>query len=134
MNYKTLLTSDFWFQVDRSGLHLSDKIILWIAVGLVVLACLQFLGSRYVTRPFDKEILRKLAGATLWFGLLELLWFVFRYEYATMLGTHAAALVIALPFLIRIGYLKIKYLRNRKVALAIWQKEQVKLKYLPKQQ
>lgn len=132
MNFKNLLTSDYWFDVDRTRLHLFDKTVLGIGVGFVVLSGILYLIKRKVQNPFDKQIAEKLAVAIFWLGLLEVLWFGLRFEYVAMLGTKFVAGLIALSFAIRIIYLLIKYLRNRKAALVAWQKEQTKLKYLPK--
>jgi hypothetical protein len=133
MNYKNLLTSDYWFDVDRTRLHVFDKTVLGVAIGLVLLSGVLYLVKRKVQNPFDKQIAEKLAVAIFWLGVLEALWFGLRFEYVAMLGTKFVATLIAVAFGIRIIYLLIKYLRNRKAALVAWQKEQTKLKYLPKQ-
>ncbi len=132
MNFKNLLTSDYWFNIDRTGLHLFDKTVLGIGAGLVLLSIVLMLIKRKVSNPFDKAIVTKLATAIFWFGLLEVFWFGLRFEYVNIFGTKFVSGLIALSFLTRIGYLLIKYMRNRKAALASWQKEQLKLKYLPK--
>jgi hypothetical protein len=132
-NFKEFLNPDFWFAVDRASLHLTDKVIGGIALGLIVLAIAFFVAQRRVASPFDRDILSKFSAATFWFGLCEALWFGMRYENAYFLGTRIVAALIAVVFLVWLGFITAKYLRQRKPALAAWQKEQIKLKYLPKQ-
>ncbi len=40
INWKVLLTQDFWFDVDRSQIHRIDYVILYFGIALVVLGIL----------------------------------------------------------------------------------------------
>lgn len=133
MNYKNILTSDYWFNIDTIGLHLVDKVVLGIGVGFVVVGIVLALINRRTKNPFDKALLGKFTSALLATGFVEMIWFVFRYENAVYLGTLFVAGLIGLAFLVRLVFLVKDLFKNRKAALETWQKEQIKLKYLTKQ-
>lgn len=133
MNYKNILTSDYWFNIDTIGLHVVDKVVFGIGVGFVVVGIVLALINRRTKNPFDKALLGKFANALWITGAVEMVWFVFRYENAIYLGTLFVAGLIGLAFLVRLAFLAKDLFKNRKAALEAWQKEQVKLKYLTKQ-
>ncbi len=133
MNFKNLLTADYWFAIDRTSLHLIDKTVFGIGIAFIVIAIVLVLIRRRTQSPFYRSLLGKFSNIFWITGALEVVWFGFRYENAVYLGTLFVAAFIGLIFLLRAGFLTKLFIRNRKTALQAWQREQVKNKYLPKQ-
>lgn len=130
INWKTFITSDYWLDIDRAGMHLTDKIILWFGVALVAIAIIILVVRLVSKNSLKKSVYDKIIAVFLTVGLLEMLWFVLRSQYVNALGTRLAALIVGL---IGLFYLRkpIKYLlfEYRKDAQQL-SKQQLKDKYL----
>ncbi len=135
INFKDIHPAQYFslrylFQVDRVVLHLSDWIFLGIGVGLVAAAIITKLFALFINHPVRKHLLDRFFKAFLFTGLVEALWFGFRYENANVIGTHFVALLVLLIGLLClipiIKYYFTKYSPEREQ----WDKEQLKLKYI----
>ena len=133
MNYKVFISKQFWFSIDPSVLYKSDYAILILAGIFLVLAAISFILKLKIQNSYDKNILTKVSSAFLIVGLLEAIWFGFRYEHIAFFGTHFAAGIILLVFLIYLGFIFKDILKNRKALIQKWQKDQINSKYLPQQ-
>ena len=112
INWHNFLKSDFWFNVDRAGLHRSDYFILYVGIALAAIGVILLISKRFIKNDFVKKVVGQSASAFFTIGVLEAVWFVFRGEYAKALGSKFAALVILLIGLIWL-YFPIKYLMTR---------------------
>ena len=124
------LSTNFWFNVDRIGVHLVDWTFLAIGVALVALAIIAKLFSIYIKHPVTKKPLNRMFKVFLSTGLVEAVWFGFRYQNANVIGTHTlAVLILIVGFLYFIPIVKYYFKAYRKER-DDWDKEQLKLKYL----
>ena len=132
INWNEVLSSEFWFSIDRTRLHLTDWVIAYGAIGLVVLGII-FLIYKYGTKNvFLKEVARRFATIFITIGVLEAIWFGFRYQLAQALGTRFAAVLIAVVGLVWL-YGPIKYLCTRYTTdMAEAQRKMMREKYLQK--
>jgi hypothetical protein len=130
INWKVFLGSDFWFNVDRSGLHRSDYIIFYSGIALAAIGIILLVYKRFVKNEFVKKVVAQFASACFTIGVAEAVWFVFRNEYAKALGTKFTAAVILLIGLIWI-YFPIKYLfTGYKTDMALARRKVQRDKYL----
>jgi hypothetical protein len=129
---KQYFTSKFLFEIDRVMLHRADKVFLSVGAILVVLAIIFKLAAVYAPNPVDGKYRQKFYNLFLNIGLSEVVWFGARYYFIRFFGSHFVALVIlaiGLVWFVMIATKMVKNYRKEKIA---WEKEQVKLKYLPK--
>ena len=132
IQWKQLITQEFWFGIDRVGLHLTDRVILIggaaIVVSGIVVLIIRFIKGDHLLKP----ALAKMTSVLLTIGLLEMLWFLLRAQYVNALGTRFTAvgiLLVGLLWLIQpIRYLFFQY----PAEYAEWEKQKSKEKYLQK--
>ncbi len=131
-NFQKLLTKDYLFKVNTVILLRSDKLFFVIGGVLVVLAIIFKIASLYAPNPVDKVLRNKFYRLFLTTGILEVIWFGFRFENVPFFGTHFVALLILLigaAWFVKLVVSTIMHYKGDKVS---WEKDQVKLKYLPK--
>lgn len=132
INWQELTSKNYWLGIDRLGMHLTDKVILFFGLGLIALAITLWILRRFKTSPVTTQFYSRLISVFFTVGLLEGLWFVLRSQYVNTLGTRLAALIIGLvglAFLIK----PLKYfIFNYRQDLTRLSKEQLKQKYLQK--
>lgn len=130
--FHKLLEKDYLFNINRVLLTRSDKLIFVIGAVLVVVAIVFKIAALYAPTPVDKLLRNKFYKLFLTIGLLEVVWFGFRYEEVTFFGSHFVAFVILLIGAIWFVQLIFSIFKNYKADKTVWEKEQIKLKYLPK--
>lgn len=126
-----MITKDYLFNINRVMLQRSDKIFLSIGIVMIVLAAVFYVARRLAPNPVDAALRGGLYRLFLTIGLLEVAWFGFRYQNITFLGSHFIAIVILLVGAVWLGFVLTRAFKGYKAKLAEWEKEQVKLKYLP---
>ena len=110
----------------------SDKLFFAIGAIMVVLAIVVKIAAMSAPNVVDKKLRNKFYHLLLTIGLSEVVWFGFRYENADFLGSHFVALIILVIGLIWLVWLLASIMKNYKADKVVWDKEQQKLKYLPK--
>jgi hypothetical protein len=110
----------------------SDKLFFAAGCLMVILAIVFKIAALSAPSPIDQTWRNRFYRLLLSIGISELVWFGFRYENAAFLGSHFVALVILLIGLIWFLVLLAGILRGYKKTKTEWQKEQLKLKYLPR--
>lgn len=129
INWSEVFSSQFWFGVDRLGLHLTDRIILvggatLVLVGIIILI-VRFISNNHLLKPYYA----KLTSVFLTIGLLEMLWFLLRTQYVNALGTRftaAGIILVGLLWLIQpIRYLMTQYKTDYELHQKQLQKEKV---------
>lgn len=130
INWKELISGEYWFGVDRATMHLTDKIILYFGVGLVVLAIVLLVFKLLSKNDLIRPVYNRLISVFFTVGLLEMLWFLLRSQYVYALGSRLAALVVGVIGLIYLykpaKYLLLQYKKDSQVL----SKQQLKEKYL----
>jgi len=99
---------------------------------MIILAIVFKIASLSAPNPVDKILRRKLYRLLLTIGIAEVIWFVLRYENTAFFGGHFFALLILLVGLVWLVWLLISALKNYSFDKSSWEKQQTKLKYLPK--
>ena len=110
----------------------SDKMFFAAGCLMVILAIVFKIAALSAPNPVDKVLRNRFYKLFLTIGISEVVWFGFRYENATFLGSHFIALIILLIGLIWFVCLAVSVIKNYNGNKDTWEKEQVKLKYLPK--
>lgn len=130
INWNELLTSKFWFGIDRAQIHLSETAFLYVGAGLVVLGILALAFARFTSNQFLSRVALRFAKIFIVIGLLEGLWYVLRTQYVQLLGAKFIAALLLVWGLVWL-YWPIKYLlRNYKEDMAKAQREASRDKYL----
>lgn len=130
INWKELITKQYWFGLDRGVVHLTDQIILYTGAALVLLGVILLIVKLISKDTLKKPQISRVSSVFITVGLLEMLWYVLRWQYVNALGSRfMAALigVIGLMFLWKpIKYFLFSYRKD----VVIQSKEQLKEKYL----
>jgi hypothetical protein len=130
INWKTFITKDYWLGIDRTGLHLTDTVILYAGGALVVIGLLCLVYKFSAKNEFLKKVTGQFATILITVGLLEGIWFLLRWQYVSALGTRVVAALIAVMGLIWL-YWPVKYLLTRyKQDMAEAQRKITRDKYL----
>lgn len=131
MNYiKYLFTKDFLFHVNSVRLETVDRVFLVASLLGLVFGVGLWIWMRVDTNLVRRAVVRRYKALSFTFGLLGVLWFALRYENVAWFGSHFAFILL----LVVVGIWKIflaKYLMFHYCKdLAVWEREQVKNKYL----
>jgi hypothetical protein len=130
INWKEVISKDFWFDIDRTAIHLSDRAILYGGGAAVMLGIMLFVYKVFTKNLFLKKVTSQLSTIFITIGLLEVIWFALRWQYVSALGTRFVAALIGIAGLVWL-YWPIKYLFTRyKTDMAEAQRKMVRDKYL----
>lgn len=133
IDWSLVWSSQFWFGIDRfKGVSMADKMILWFGVGLLAVGIVVLVYRLLSKNKLLKPTLGRISSVFITVGLIEMLWFVLRSQFVNTLGTRFTAVLIGL---VGLGFLysPIKYfLKQYSKDIEIYQKEELKNKYLQK--
>jgi len=132
MNLKPYFTQQYLFQINSAYISPQEKLFMFAGAILVLLAIVFKIASNLALNPVDKLIRQKFYRLFFSICISELLWYLCRYENAMFFGTHFVAWIIALIGIIWFLALILSIFRNYKKDKVVWDKEQLKLKYLTK--
>ncbi len=132
MNIKQLFTYQNLFQINTAFISPREKLFFLSGVILILLSIVLKISSILAPNPVDGKYRQKFYHLFLSIGLVEILWYLCRYENAMFFGTHFVALLIVLIGLVWLVAILTGMLKNYKKEKDVWEKEQVRLKYLPK--
>lgn len=124
-------SADFWLETQRQVLVL-DWLLGCLAVLALVVHCVLFLAARKFKGKdtFRKDYLKRWKSIFLIWGVVGLLWFLARFEYARILGgrlIYAGLLVLVVILSVRILIFKFVKLPKEQKR---WQEMETKAKYL----
>ena len=133
MNIRNFLSYDYQFGIQPgAGLTLHDKFYAIIGAGLVLIAIVLKIGSAMASNPVDKKYRNKFYKPLMFTGIWEVVWLGLRFQAINFFGTHFVAwlgiLVGAIWFLLAV----VSTIRFYSKEKSFWEKEQVRLKYLPR--
>lgn len=130
IKWAELATTKFWFAIDRSMIHLSDKVFLLAGAVLIVLAIAAFVYSKLIDNKFLALVASRVAKIFFTIGILEVIWFGLRYQLVQVFGTRFVAVLILLTGLVWL-YFPIRYLiTHYKEDMERAQREASREKYL----
>lgn len=130
--FKVFFTPKFLFEINRVQIQPADKFFLLVGVVALVFAVIFKLAAKFSPNPVDAKYRNKLFNVFLFLSLSEIIWYGARAQLVRFFGMHLVAmLVICIAFVWFIAVIW-KMIRNYRAEKTVWEKEQVKLKYLPK--
>lgn len=112
-------------------LEKSDKVFLMIGALLVVLAIVFKIAAKLAPSEVDSKYRNKLFNLFMYIGFAEVIWFGLRYQNIKFFGSHFVAMLVLLIGLVWFVYLLVKMFKNYGQEKIVWEKEQVRQKYLP---
>jgi Ca2+/Na+ antiporter len=128
---KQYLTTKFLFSINSVMLERVDKVFFVIGAILFILAVVFKLAAIFSPTPVDSKYRNKFFNLFLTIGLSELVWFAARWQNVRFFGSHFVSLFMLLIGLVWLGYILKDIIKNYKEQKVSYEKEQVKLKYLP---
>ena len=132
MQIKQFVSPQFLFTYNSANVNPGEKLVFIIGAVLVLLAIVLKIASILAPNPVDAKYRRKFYGLFLTIGLAEVAWYFLRYENAMFFGTHFVAIIVALIGIVWLLALIVTLAKNYSPDKQAWDKEQVRLKYLPK--
>ena len=132
MNWQDFFSSTFLFSINRVQIQPVDKFFLLIGVVALVIAIILKLAAKFSPSSVDTKYRNKLFNVFLFLALAEIIWYGARTQFVRFMGSHFVALliiVVAFAWLIISLWKMFRNYRNEKV---VWEKEEVKRKYLLK--
>ena len=130
MSLRELFSQQFLFEINRIQILPIDKLFLLIGAVAFVVAVILKLGAKYAPSPADGKYRNKLFSAFLFLSLAEIIWYGSRLQFVRLLGTHFVAIAIIIIFLWWLLSIAWKMFRNYRNEKTVWEKEQVRMKYL----
>lgn len=131
-NFKKLVSLSYLFQTEGVILSRSDKIFFMAACLSLLLSVVFKIAELMSKNPVDKNFRGKYFNLFLTLAIWELVWFGSRYESVRFFGSHFVALLGFIVAGVWFVLLTIKMAKEYRPAVSAWEKEQVRLKYLPK--
>ena len=129
-DFKKLISSKYLFEIDTVLMHRSDHLFLIIGIALTAIGIVALLTGRFSSNQFSRKLWYRLSTLTLTIGILEMLWFGFRFEHIRGFGSHFAALAVLLVGVLWLIPI-VKYrLTKYRTEIQSWKKEELKQKYL----
>jgi len=132
MNFKQYLTPQYLFQINNAYVSPREKLFFLAGIILILLSIVLKIASVLAPNPVDAKYRQKFYRLFLSIGLAEIFWYLCRYENVMFFGTRFVAFLIVLVGIIWLGAILISILKNYKKEKVVWEKEQIRLKYLPK--
>ena len=132
MNIKQYFTSQFLFQINSAHVSPSEKVFLFAGFALVLLAIVMKLASKFAPTPIDSRFRKKFFSLFLTVGISQIVWYGCRYQNIQFFGSNFVAMIIVLIALAWLIFLLVSMFRKYKAEKSLWEKDQLKLKYLPK--
>ena len=131
MDIKKLFTYNYQFTIT-TAVSRGDKLYAVLGGILILLAVVVKIASILAPNPVDKKYRGMFYAPLLTTGLWEVVWYGLRYEYINFFGSHFVAWLGLLIGLVWFAFVAIKTIHHYGMERTTWQKDQVRLKYLPK--
>lgn len=128
--FQHVFTVNYIFDFSGMTIIQSDRLYMIVGFLMVFLAAVFQTIAIYSKNPIKKMFWHRLSSPLGVGGILEVLWYVARYENIKLFGSHFVAWLIGIIVLVWI-YFPIRYFFSRyKHDKQNWEKQQIKLKYL----
>jgi len=132
MNLKQYLTPEYLFHFNTAYVSPGEKLFFLAGIILLLLAAVLKISAVLAPSPVDSKYRQKFYHLFLWTGIGEVFWYLCRYENVGFFGTHFVALLWVLIGVIWLLAILVSVVKDYKKEKVVWEKEQVRLKYLPK--
>jgi hypothetical protein len=131
MNIKQYFSSQFLFQFNTAYVSPREKLVFFVGIILLLLAAVLKISGVLAASPVDTKYRQKFYHLFLTIGLGEIFWYLCRYENVTFLGSHFIAMLWAVIGVIWFVAIAVSIFKHYKEEKTVWEKEQVRMKYLP---
>lgn len=132
MNLKQFISPQYLFQVNSAFISPKEQLFLFAGLMLVLLSIVLKISSVMAQSPIDQKFRQKFYRLFLTIGLLELFWYLCRYENVKFFNLPVVAWLFVLIGIVWLAVILTLAISNYTNEKTVWEKEQVKLKYLPK--
>ncbi len=132
MNLKSYLTYQYLFQTNTVFVSPQEKLFLLSGGILVLVAIVLKIAAVLSPNPVDQKFRNRFYRLFLTVGIAQTVWYLCRYENVLFFGTHFIALIIVLTGVVWLVAILTSAFKRYNADKTVWEKEQVKLKYLPK--
>ena len=133
MNFiKQFFSYQYLFQVNTAFISPREKLFFFAGIILLLLSIVLKISAVLSANPIDTKYRQKFYVLFLSIGLSQLVWYFCRYEYITFFDTRFVEWIIVLIALIWAAAIAVDWFKNYGKEKIVWEKEQVRLKYLPK--
>jgi hypothetical protein len=132
MNIKSFFTPQYLFQINSAYVSPQEKLFFLGGVILILLSIVLKISAILAPNPVDQKYRQKFYHLLLSIGLGEIFWYLCRYENVSFFSTRFITFLILLIGLIWFFAILASMFKNYKKEKDAWDKEQVRLKYLPK--
>jgi len=128
---KQYLNSQYLFQFNTAYVSPGEKLFFLAGCVLILLGAALKISAVLAPDPVDAKYRQKFYRLFLSIGLGEIFWYLCRYENVMFFGTRFVAFLIILIGLVWFVAILASLFKNYKKEKTVWEKEQVRLKYLP---
>ncbi len=132
MNLKSYFTSQYLFQINSAFVSPGEKLVFAAGAVFTLLAVVLKIAAITAANPTDAKYRNKFYGVFLFLGLSQLFWYLCRYENVKFFGSHFVAWLFVLIGVIWLALILKSIFQNYRAEKMAWDKEQLKMKYLPK--
>ena len=132
MNFKQYFTPQYLFQINNAYVSPREKLFFLAGVILILLSVVLKIASVLAPNPVDAKYRQKFYRLFLSIGLAEIFWYLCRYENVMFFGTRFVLFLVILIGIVWLAVILAGMFKNYKKEKQTWEKEQVRLKYLPK--
>jgi Ca2+/Na+ antiporter len=132
MNLKQYLSSQYLFQINSAFIAPGEKLFLVAGAVFTLLAVVLKIAAVTASNPTDAKYRNKFFGVFLFLGLSELVWYACRYQNVRFFGSRFVAWLLVLISVVWFVRILVSVFKNYRQEKSEWEKEQQKLKYLPK--
>jgi hypothetical protein len=131
MDFKQYLTSQYLFDFNTAFVSPQEKLFFLAGIILLLLSVVLKISSVLAPNPVDGKYRLKFYHLFLTIGLGEIFWYLCRYENVKFFGSHFVALMWVLAGIVWLVAILTSAFKNYSREKVLWEKDQVKLKYLP---
>jgi hypothetical protein len=132
MNIRHLFTKSFLFQPEYVGVQRADKVIVILGLVAIFVAIAFKVASIYSGTPALKKYTVKFYHLFLTMGISTALWYACVYEHLRFLSWRAIPGLLFIWGVVWFVRIVVHMARNYSSEKETYEKEQLKLKYLPK--
>ena len=129
---KHFFSYQYLFDVNTVFISPKEKLFFMAGAVMVLLAIVLKIAAKLSKNPVDVKYRNKFYSLFLSIGIAEVIWYGARYENVRFFNTKFVAWSIVLIGIIWLVTILVKTFKNYGAEKTEWDKEQVKLKYLPK--